>query len=245
MQKTSLFPAVVLVAPQMGENIGAAARSMLNFGLTDLRIVNPRDGWPNPKAVDMSKGAKEVIKNAQVFDTLEEALHDVQCVYASTARIRDMVKPMLSPRKCAEKLQQAYGRGEKTALLFGPERMGLNNDDIALSDAIVVVPVSELYPSLNLAQAVAVLCYEWFCMANDTVEESVDLGDSRVANRKEVADMFEHLEFELDASDFFRVAEKRPKMIRNIRNIFVRAGLTDQDVRTLRGIIRSLAKKQE
>jgi tRNA/rRNA methyltransferase len=236
-------PSIILIQPQLGENIGAAARVMLNFGLTDLRIVSPRDGWPNPKAVDMAKGAKDVIKNAQVFDSLKNASHDIHRIYATTARPRDMVKTVFTPRKCIEEVNKHSNNGEKCAIIFGPERSGLSNDDIVFADAITSIPVAPEYTSLNLAQAVSLLCYEWFSSNDQTKDEEFELGNSKIASKQEIANMFEHLEKELDNTDFFKLPDKRPKMVRNIRNIFIRANLTDQDVRTIRGIIKSLTKR--
>ncbi|MDB2414852.1 RNA methyltransferase [Rickettsiales bacterium] len=233
-------PAIILIAPQMGENIGAAARSMLNFGLTDLRIVNPRDGWPNPKAVDMAKGAKSVIKSAQIFTSLKDATTDIKKLYATTARPRDLVKPVLTPRKTADEIIFNQNNKNKSAILFGCERSGLDNEAIAVSDAITIVPVSELYTSLNLAQAVTIMCYEWFVTQDATPDIISASKKSDLANKEDVVKLLEHLEGELDKSGFLRVKEKRPRMVNNIRGIFTRAQLTDQDVRTLRGIIRSL-----
>lgn len=236
--------AIILIEPQMGENIGATARSMLNFGLTDLRIVNPRDGWPNPKAVDMAKGAKEVIHNARIFSSLSEAAYDIHKIYATTARPRDMVKPVLSPEECGNAIHSNIRKGEKSAIMFGPERCGLDNDDITLAAAITIIPVSEIYPSLNIAQAVSVMSYEYFKAGLKAENDITDQKKSNAASAEDIANFFQHLEEELDNKDFFRVADKRPRMVRNIRNIFMRADLTDQDVRTLRGIIGSLVKKK-
>lgn len=224
----------------MGENIGAAARGMLNFGLTDLRLVRPRDGWPNPKAEDMAKYAKSVVDNAQVFDSLEEAIHDVHKLYATTARPRDMVKPVYTPRKTVQEIQQVANQNLRSALVFGPERTGLSNEDITLADAITVIPVSPVYPSINLAQAVNIVCYEWFQCQDNTPDVQIDTGRYDLAPKQDILQFFEHLESELDKNNFFRLPEKRHKMLQNIRNLFLRAQLTDQDVRTLRGLIKSL-----
>ncbi len=236
-------PAIILISPQMGENIGAAARVMLNFGITDLRIINPRDGWPNPKAVDMAKGAKKVIEDAKIFTSLAEATTDIHRLYATSARTRYMIKPVITSRKCIEEINNNAAKGSKSAIMFGPERTGLENDDITLADAITYIPVGPEYTSLNLAQAVSIMCYEWFSSNDETPPVSLDLGTSKPATKDEIAKMFEHLESELDKTEFFKVADKRPKMVRNIRNLFMRADLTDQDVRTVRGIIKSLTKQ--
>lgn len=235
-------PAVILIAPQMGENIGAAARGMLNFGLTDLRIVNPRDGWPNPKAVDMAKGAKDVIKNAKIFTSLKDATHDITRLYATTARTRDMVKKEYDARQTAAEILKNYG---KSAIMFGPERSGLNNDDITLADAVTIIPVAPIYTSLNLSQAVNIMCYEWFVAQSESAVVDADDGNqaNHLATKEDLANLFEHLESELDKTDFLKIPDKRPKMVRNIRNIFSRNDMTEQEVRTLRGIIKSLTNR--
>lgn len=230
-------PAIILVNPQLGENIGAAARVMLNFGLDDLRLISPRDGWPNQSAVDTAKSAVKVIENAKVFSSLKDACHDITELYATTARPRDMVKNVVTPRKCAENIRKAGGR---SAIMFGPERSGLSNDDIVLADSICTIPVSDEYTSLNLAQAVSIISYEWFTFADKTPEEEFDIGDLAFATKEEIAGFLSHLESELDKTDFFKIPDKKPKMLRNLSNLFIRARLTDQDVRSLRGVIRSL-----
>jgi tRNA/rRNA methyltransferase len=251
-------PTIILVSPQLGENIGAAARCMLNFGLTDLRIITPRDGWPNPKAVDMAKGAGEVIKNAKIFQSLADATFDITKLYATTARTRDMEKPVYTANEAAEAIIKNSG---KSAIMFGAERSGLSNEDITLADGICVIPVAPIYTSLNLAQAVNIICYEWFInkqteknrhaefisashLESKEIPKQVqdDEINPQLATKEDIAKMFEHLESELDKTDFFKVADKRPKMVVNIRNIFSRNNLTQQEVRTLRGIIKSLTK---
>lgn len=237
-------PAIILVKPQMGENIGAAARVMKNFGLTGLRVVAPRDGWPNEAAISMSAGAKDIIEAATLYDTTAEALHDVQYILAATARPRDLVKDVVTPRKAGELLAGKAKAAIKPALLFGAERSGLENDDIVLTDAIVSIPINPEYPSLNLAQSIAVLCYEWFAHIDDTPPVQEATAENAMASREEVVGFFEHLEAELDKVNFFRVPDKRPKMVHNLRNIFTRAELTEQEVRTLRGLVRSLVERK-
>jgi tRNA/rRNA methyltransferase len=239
-------PAIVLVNPQLGENIGTSARAMLNFGLTDLRIVNPRDGWPSERAIAAASHADVVIENARVFETTEEAIADLQIVYAATARPRDMIKPEATAREAAAEMCEAFQQDRKIGVLFGAERHGLSNEDISLSEKIISVPVNPSYASLNLAQAVLLVAYEWFQEnLRDGARPSgrqLSVGEEdRPASRKDLVAMFEHLESELDAANFLKPPEKRPRMIRNIRNIFTRAGLQDQEVRTMRGIIKSLA----
>ncbi len=233
-------PVVILVQPQLGENIGAAARAMLNFGLTRMRLVRPRDSWPNPQALNTSSGAESVLEQAELFDTTEEAIADLRHVYAATARVRDMVKPVLAPHETALRMREQGAGGESAGILFGRERSGLDNDDVALAEALLIVPANPAYASINLAQAVLLLAYEWFqAGAPETLEEVTRKG-AIPATAEEVQHLFDHLEGELDACGFLRPLEKRPRMVRNIRNIFTRAELTDQEVRTLRGIISGL-----
>ncbi len=237
-------PVVILVQPQLGENIGAAARAMLNFGLTRMRIVRPRDEWPNHKALNTSSGAESVLERAEIFDTTEAAVADLHHVYAATARVRDMVKPVLAPREAALRMRERGAAGEASGILFGRERSGLDNDDVALSEALMIVPANPAHSSINLAQAVLLLAYEWFqAGAPETIEEVTRKGASP-ATAEELQHLFDHLEGELDACGFLRPPEKRPRMVRNIRNIFSRADLTDQEVRTLRGIITGLRRNE-
>ena len=222
---------IILHAPQMGENIGAAARAILNFGFEDLRIVSPRDGWPNPKAIEMAAGAKTVIENAQVFDSLEAAIADLQTVYATTARMRDMDKQVITPREIA--------LNGKTGIIFGAERTGLENKDASLADKIISIPVSDKYQSLNLGQSVGIICYELFASGKFAATQNREL-----ASKQEFVSMVEHLEAELDDSHFFQVPDKKPNMMNNIRNMLARAQFSAQEMRTMRGIIRSLSEKK-
>jgi len=241
-------PTVILVNPQLGENIGASARAMLNFGLTDLRLVNPRDGWPNRKARSAASHADLVIDAARVFETTREALAEMQVIYAATARPRDMLKDELAPHEAALEMRAAFSRGQKVGIMFGPERQGLANDDIVLARKIISVPTNPAYASLNLAQAVLLVAYEWF-QSGDVI----DAGRVRrtlpdeppLAKHQDVIAMFEHLEAELDSAKFLKPVEKRQRMIRNIRNIFQRASLYEQEVRTLRGVIKALSESRE
>ena len=236
-------PVIILVEPQLGENIGMVARAMLNCGLTELRLVNPREPWPNAKAQAAASGADLVLAQARLFDGTEEAIADLAHVYATTARARDMVKPVLTPRRAGLELRAQAGRGERTGILFGKEAKGLHNDDVAYAQAIIAAPLNPAFSSLNLGMAVLLVAYEWLvaAAANATAEGETAIGkDTRPATGAELAGLFAHLEGELDACGFLRVAEKRPIMIRNLRNIFVRAGLTEQEVRTLRGVIACL-----
>ena len=236
-------PAVILVAPQLGENIGTAARAMLNFGLTDLRIVRPRDGWPNERARAAASGADIVIDNVQLFDRTADAVAGLDYVVATTARARDMVKPIFTPETAAARMREAFAGGGRAGLLFGPERTGLENDDLALADALMMVPVNPAFASLNLAQCVLLMSYEWHKAGDTTVAERIEYQQTRPANKEELLGFFEHLEGELDRFGFLKPPEKRPSMVRNLRNMFQRAGLTEQEVRTLRGVVAALTRR--
>jgi tRNA/rRNA methyltransferase len=247
------MPAIILVKPQLGENIGFAARAMANFGLNDLRLVAPRDGWPNDKAHAAAAGAAALVDRAKVYDSVADAIGELNFVLASTARPRGMVKPVLSPARAAAELSRRGARNERTGVLFGPERSGLDNDTIALADAILTAPVNPEFASLSLPQAVLLFGYEWFktieptsSLGRVTVSDGRDMeGRSdpgmRPAHRAELIALFEHLEAELDRAGFLYPEEKRPSMVRAIRNMFHRMSATDQDVRTWRGIVAALA----
>ena len=231
-------PAIILVNSQLGENIGAAARVMGNFGLSDLRIVAPRDGWPNPKARPMSAGAfDENVVKASVFETLEDALADLTYVMATTARPRGVVKPVTDARGAAD-LAATYK--ETAGIMFGPEAAGLSNDHVALADMIVTFPVNRQFSSLNLAQAVGVFCHAWGARGEGRTADFE--GVEEPAKREDLIRMLEHLEDELRASGFFHPESKTQLMTQNIRNAFTRAGWTEQEVRTFRGAIKALAK---
>ncbi|MCZ6454385.1 MAG: RNA methyltransferase [Alphaproteobacteria bacterium] len=234
-------PRVILIEPQLGENIGAAARAMLNCGLTDLALVSPREAWPNPKAEAMSAGATEVLENAQVFDSVEQAIAGLNRVYAATARPRDMTVRVTTPRHAAAELQTAWQAGDRLGILFGPERSGLTNEHIALADTVISVPLNPAYASLNLAQAVLIVGYEWFAAAADTPAEQLVETGTRPANKDELIEFFARLEAALDGSGFFRSPDMRPSMVRNLRAMLQRANLTEQEVRTLHGVVSSLS----
>ncbi|NIZ01441.1 RNA methyltransferase [Thalassospira lucentensis] len=230
-------PAIILIEPQLGDNIGKAARAMLNCGLVDLRLVRPRDGWPNERATANASGADIVIDNAKVFERDEDAIADLNRVYVTTARTRDAIKPVFTPRGLAPELRTVVGKGEKVGVLFGPERTGVRNEHIAMADAVVTVPLNPGFTSLNLAQAVLLIGYEWWQAGVEVPDYQLMMADTFPATKQDMERLFEHLEHELDESGFFRVAEKRPGMARNIRNIFNRSNLTHQEVQTLRGMI--------
>ncbi|MBL8908459.1 MAG: RNA methyltransferase [Rhizobiales bacterium] len=246
-------PVVVLVNPQMGENIGTAARAMANFGLNEMRIVDPRDGWPNKRAFTTSSGAHWILDNAKVFATLPEALKDMNYVYATTARPRGMIKEVLTPEQAGHDMRRRVGEGQKLGILFGRERWGLDNDEVSLADVIITAPVNPAFASLNIAQAVLLVGYEWYRITARTLgQETPELPalagpglqtpDSRPATKEELYGFFEHLETELDAAGFYKTAEKKPGMVRNMRNLFSRAELAEQEVRSLRGMIASLTR---
>jgi tRNA/rRNA methyltransferase len=232
-------PAIILVQPQLGQNIGTAARAMYNCGLTDMRIVDPRDGWPNPNAQAAASGADVVLERAKLFNTVEEAIADLKHVYASTARDRYMVKRVVTPRQAMAEVRRYVGTGEASGILFGPERMGLINEHIALADTVLNVPLNPAFSSLNLAQAVLLIGYEWFQLGDETPDEQLALGRSEPATKESLISFFEHLEEELDRSGFMRNEDKRPSMVRNLRNLFQRAGCTEQELRTLHGVVTS------
>jgi tRNA/rRNA methyltransferase len=242
-KKYASAPAIILVGAQLGENIGTVARAMLNFGLTDLRLVSPRPGWQMERAVKASAGAETLIENHRLFDTVAEASADLGFVVATTARLRDMVKPVLTPAEMAAQMRARQNETHpQSGILFGCERTGLDNDDISLADAICRVPLNPEFSSLNLAQAVLLMGYEWYQTDDVTPPSQLDMHDARPATRGEVNAMFEHLEAALDAAGFLAPPEKKPAMARNIRNIFNRAALTEQDVQSLRGIINALLR---
>lgn len=236
------WPAIVLVAPQMGENIGAAARAMLNFGLTRMRIVAPRDGWPNPAATAMASGAGRVLEQAGLFATTHEALADCTRVYATTARPRELTKPVLTPAEAAEEARAETAAGGRVAFLFGGERAGLANEDIALANAIVSVPVNPAFPSLNLAQCVLLLGYEWGRMALPPAAAPAE--EAAPATHAAVERLARHFEEELEQAGFFYPPEKAPGMKRTLRNLFARLPLTQPDVQTLHGALRQLVRRR-
>lgn len=236
-------PAVILCEPQLGENIGTAARAMANFGLWDLRIVNPREGWPNEKAVSAASKADHVISRVRVFETVEAAVADLSLVFATTARRRDLQKEVYGPDEAAKRMVTHIAGGAHAGLLFGRERWGLNNEEVAISDAIVTLPVEAAFASLNIAQAVLVLAYEWRRHSDDKLLFTDTLAE--VAPREELFGLFGHLEGALDEAGFFTAPDKRPTVIDNLRAMLSRAKFSAQEIRTLRGVISSLVRKHE
>jgi tRNA/rRNA methyltransferase len=239
-------PAIILCEPQLGENIGTAARAMANFGLWDLRIVNPRDGWPNEKAVAAASKADHVISRARVFPTLEAAIADLTLVYATTARRRDMAQEVLGPDEAARRMiGHIEGGGGGAGLLFGRERWGLYNEEVALAHAIVTLPVEAAFASLNIAQAVLVLAYEWRRQseAGAALPFSTALGE--MATAEQMMGMFGQLEEALDRAGFFTAPDKRASVVDNLRAMFSRNSFTAQEVRTLRGVFAAIDRRHE
>jgi tRNA/rRNA methyltransferase len=262
---------IVLVNTQLPENIGASARAMMNFGLSDLRLVAPREEWPNKRAYDLAGHAGPILDSARIFATTREAVADMSRVYAATARSREMVKSVFTPNEGMELIRR---EALPTAILFGPERSGLTNDDVSCADAIITIPTASTLASLNIGQSVVVLAYQWLlssrgaavAQATDEItgsqardpalllrspQDDVQKGTtgpnsspvvhkSAFATKEEIQVLLDHLERELDAVDFWKVADKKPKMWLNLRNIFTRASLTEQEVRTLHGVIACL-----
>ena len=238
-------PVFVLIRPQMGENIGAAARAMANFGLSQLRLVEPRDGWPNLKAAALASGAGRLLDEAQVFLSTAEAIADCTSVYATTARSRGLTNTVVTPEHAMRETVRKLGAGERVAFLFGPERAGLENDDIAMSGAIVSVPVNPDFPSLNLAQCALLMGYEWRRQAVDSPSECLDLARTIPATALDVEKLAERYEELLDKAGFFFPADKAEGMKLVLRNLWSRLPLTRADVQLLHGIIQQMVRWKE
>jgi tRNA/rRNA methyltransferase len=241
-QAATVGPIVVLVEPQLGENIGMAARAMGNFGLSVLRLVKPRDGWPNIHAQRAASGADEILAAAEVFDGIEQALSDCALVFATTARAHDQAKPVVSPETAAREIGDMLARGEKVAVLFGRERYGLENTEVARADRIITFPVNPAFASLNLAQSVLLVGYEWFKHVTGNRLPYAMPEKSAPARKQQLFAFFENLERELERVEFFRPPEKRETMTINLRNIFSRMAPSQQDVQTLQGVIMAIAE---
>jgi tRNA/rRNA methyltransferase len=235
-------PVVILVEPQLGENIGMAARAMGNFGLARLRIVNPRDGWPNPSAQRAAAGADHILDRAQLFDTVAQAVADCTLLFATTARAHDQAKPVIGPRQAAQEIVREIAAAGQVGLLFGRERAGLLNEEVALADRIVTFPVNPAFASLNLAQAVLLMGYEWFKLATADALPFAMPERSERASQHQLRAFFDNLVRELDRVEFLRPAEKRDTMLVNLRNIFSRMEPTKQDMHTLHGVVMAIAE---
>jgi tRNA/rRNA methyltransferase len=238
-------PAIILVQPQLGENIGTAARAMMNCGLDDLRLVRPRDGWPSDKAIAAASGADTVLEKARLYPSVAEAISDLVHVFAATARDRGMVRREVTPRHAAAEMHAWLGAGETCGVLVGPERTGLVNDDVALADTVLTVPLNPAFSSLNLAQAVLIIGYEWFTSGAEAPPEVLHRGGSRPATKEELLNFFDHIEEELENNGFLRNRESRPSMVRNLRSLFQRAQCTEQELRTLHGVVTAFAGPRE
>ncbi|MBN9248399.1 MAG: RNA methyltransferase [Hyphomicrobium sp.] len=246
-------PSIILMEPQLADNIGMVARACANFGLDDLRLMNPRDGWPNEKARIAASGANYIIDDARAFDTLEDSMADLNWVGATTARQRDLRKPVLTPEQAIVEMRKRIGRGERCGVLFGRERNGLETSEVAVADAFIMIPVNSRFASLNLAQAVLLTGYEW--MRSDAgrslgrvttyekpLTEGLYMGRDRPATKEELLGLFEHLERELETNGFFNPAHRRSVVSQNLRTLLTRLNATEQEVRTLRGIVATLSQ---
>jgi TrmH family RNA methyltransferase len=234
-------PVVVLVRPQLADNIGAVARAMANGGLFHLRLVAPRDGWPQDKAWRNASGADRILDALTVHASVADAVQDLQRVFATCPRPRHIVKPVLTARGAAAELRAVCGAGLRAGLLFGPERAGLDNDDMACADALIRYPLNPAFMSLNLAQAVMVMAYEWWSAEDTTPQRRLMTNETRVATKGELENFLAHLVDQLDACGFLRNLPKRPGMVRNIRHLFQRGEVTEQELRTLHGVVTELA----
>ena len=235
-------PVVILVRPQMGENIGAAARAMANGGLFDLRLVSPRDGWPQEAAIRTSSGAYAILECATLHATVADAVSDLTRVFATCPRDRHVIKPLLTARGAAAELRAIPRMGGRAGLLFGPERNGLDNDDLARADTLIRFPMNPEFNSLNLAQAVLVMAYEWWNAADATPSRVLATHESKVATKAQLENFMRHLLAELDACGFMRLPGKRPIMAQNLFHLFQRCEITEQEVRTLHGVVAELTR---
>lgn len=235
-------PVFVLVRPQMGENIGGAARAMLNFGLERLRVVDPRDGWPSPKAVAMASGAGRLLETAGPYPDVQSAIGDCDYVFATTARGRELTKPVMTPEAAMARARGLIAVGRKVGFMFGPERAGLENDDLVLASAIVTVPVNPAFPSLNLAQCVLLLGYEWVRQTKIIDPEVMTFNRTNFASRIEVEKLGDHFEEKLAMAGFFYPPAKVPGMKQSLRNMWARLGLTKAEVATFHGMLRQIAR---
>ena len=237
-------PVIILVHPQLGDNIGSCARAMANFGLGELRLVNPRDGWPSESARSFAAGADYILDSALVYDDLRSSLSDLQFVYATTARQREMLKPVRSPWDASIELHTRHSRGERVGIMFGRERSGLESTEVALADEIITFPVNPSFGSLNLSQAVLLMCYEWLKarggIDGDIESLPISIPDTDPATKDELFGLFEHLEGALERKNYFRPSHKRNRLVENLRTILQKAGLSRQEIHALRGVISSL-----
>jgi tRNA/rRNA methyltransferase len=238
---TAPEPVIILVEPQLGENIGMVARAMANFGLSELRLVNPRDGWPNEKAIATASKADHVIGAVQVFDKLDHAIANLNFVLATTARERDNFKPVRGPVEAGRELRARSGAGQRTGIMFGREKFGLFNEEVGLADEIVTFPVNPAFASLNIAQAVLLMSYEWMKSGLERETDTNFRGPENLpAPKEQLQGLFDHLESALDARGYFRPRPKKPKMVDNLRAVLTRPGFSEAEIKVLRGIVASL-----
>ncbi|SDE09281.1 RNA methyltransferase [Limimaricola pyoseonensis] len=238
-------PAFVLIRPQMGENIGAAARAMWNFGLDRMRVVAPRDGWPQERAVALASGAGRLLDEAMLASDTAEAVSDCTFVYATTARPRGLTKEVMTPEAAMRDAAERISQGQKVAVMFGPERAGMENDDIARANAIVSVPVNPEFASLNLGQCVLLLAYEWRRASAEVEDRRVEMAGAEWAQAHEVEKLAEHYEGRLDEAGFFFPEHKAAHMKQTLRNLWSRMPLTRSDVQTLHGVMRQMVRWKE
>jgi len=234
-------PIVILVRPQLADNVGAVARAMANGGLFHLRLVAPRDGWPQERAWRMASGADRILDEATIHATVADAIADLHHVFATCPRPRHIIKPVLTARGAAAEVRAIAGRELKAGILFGPERAGLDNDDMACADALIRYPLNPAFMSLNLSQAVMLFAYEWWTAADPTPARHFMTNETGLATKGELENFLGHLTNELDECGFLRNEQKRPNMVRNIRHFFERGEVTTQELRTLHGIVTELA----
>lgn len=238
-------PSFILVRPQMGENIGGAARAMWNFGLDRMRIIAPRDGWPNQKAVVMASGAGRLLDEAMIFENTPDALADCNYVFATTARHRDLTKPIMTPERAMDHARALIAKGQKVGVMFGPERAGLENEDIVRANAIISVPVNPGFASLNLAQCVLLMAYEWRRENAGVPPEVVAMANTEFASGVEIEKLGDHYEQRLDESGFFYPLAKAASMKLNLRNMWSRMPMTRADVQMMHGMLRQLLRKKD
>lgn len=236
----NIKPCIILVEPQMGENIGGTARAMLNCGLMDLRLVNPRDGWPNERAIAMSVGALDKMPDVKVFGTLSDAIADCHYVLATSARIRDLEKPMVNAQEAAQAIHERSLINQKSAILFGPERTGLNNDHMALANTAITIPLNPDFMSLNLSQAVLLIAYEWLQTNPPDLKKEL----TTPAPHEKLNELLERFEEKLEENHFFRTEANKPYMIRNLRTLLTRAEMNEQEIKTFHGVISALTGKK-
>lgn len=238
-------PSIILVRPQMAENIGMVARAMMNCGLYDLRVVAPRESPTEEKAIASSSGAAIILEQARVYECLADAIADRHLILATTARPRGMTKPVYHPQTAMNVLNETLNNGQKCGILFGAERTGLENSELIMADGIIEIPLNPAHMSLNLSQAVLLVGYEWFQSQNTQDNSRYETGGSDCATKQEVDAFLTHLESELDQRGYFRFADKKERMARNLRNIFTRNQLTVSEIKTLHGVVNDLTRQEE